>query len=72
MPLQRAKVEEVVVIDKEDFTKMENFIASQNYTIDKLCLLVLKKEGKIEEIKTIWRKEREERRRLERIVQTMQ
>lgn len=51
---------------------MEAFVASQNYTIDKLCLLVLKKEGKMEEIKSMWRKEREERRRLERIVQNMQ
>lgn len=60
------KGEAVVMIDRSSLEQLLQFIDNQNKAIDKLCLSMIKKEGKIQEIKTMWRKERDERRRLEK------
>ncbi len=73
LPLQRRVTgEPVVVLDKRTLENMESFINSQRYTIDKLGLSLLKKEGQIQEMKTLWRRERDERRKLERALQAIQ
>ena len=65
-PLRKA--EPLLLVDKSALDALLAYVQLLRYELDKSCLSMVKKEGKIQEIKGLWRRERDERRRLERLL----